>query len=113
MKRIFIALSILLFGVRCSTGPNLPEFPEGFSYTIYEDKLDKGLSRRIVRIKINQEIKEPTIKKLSDWVRDNRTDAKEVIIFYIREDKEYVGAWARVDYLPDYKLDLIAIEKQS
>jgi hypothetical protein len=107
MKQFFIAIALLVFGMRCNN-PKLPQLPAGFDYTITEDKLDKGLDRRIIRVKINQELSESGIKNLSDWIKDNRTDATNMIIFYYRTDEVFSGAWVRVDYNPEYKYDLMA-----
>lgn len=107
MKKLFTTIAILFFGVKCSS-PTLPKLPVGFEYTITEDRLERGLERYELRVKINQKISETVIKDLSQWLKDNRTDAPKMIIFYYRTDKEFSGAWARVDYDPEYKVEIIA-----
>lgn len=109
MKRIFTAVALLLLGVRCHS-PKIPVLPVGFEYTITDDKLDKGLDRRTVRVTVSHEIDEPIIKDLSNWIKDNRTDAKNMIIFYYVKNGKYISdSWVRVDYNPEYKYDLVAV----
>ena len=109
MKKLFTTIAILFFGVKCSS-PTLPKLPVGFEYTITEDKLDKGLDRRTVRVTVNQEVNESVIKDLSQWIKDNRTDATNMIIFFYIENGKYVSnAWVRVDFNPEYKHELVAV----
>jgi hypothetical protein len=97
-----IVLSIMvLFGCEAKE----PVLPQGFNYSIKQDVLDQGLSRRTVRIEISRKADEKTIKDLSEWIKFCRKDVNSCIIFYSVKDSNQLGAWARVD-LPDYKFEL-------
>lgn len=112
MKTIqsIITITVLLtLGIKCSS-PKPPILPQGFEYIITQDKLDKGLDRRTIDVKVNQEVSEPTIKDLSVWIKESGEKSKNAIIFYKIENGKYIGnSWLRVDFNPDYHCEKIAL----
>jgi|GEM_PF-5873370 hypothetical protein len=113
MKNKTILLSIvlvvmILFGCEAKA----PVLPKDFDYTITQDALDQGLSRRTVRIEINREVEQDVIKDLSEWIKHNRKDVNSCIIFYSIKDSNTLGAWARVD-MPEFKFELLNNPKRD
>lgn len=103
-----LIVSLFLSINSCSSNIEGPELSKDIEYKITKNAIDKGLDRYLIHVQLNKIIEQESIKKISDYIKTTNSDAQNMIMFFYLKDETH-GAWARVDYSPNYSLDLIGV----
>lgn len=106
---IILTYSLVAFfscGTSTDNSSDIPNLPTGIEYHITKNVIDKGDDRYLINVEINKVVDEATIKLISDYIKATNTDASNMRMFFAIKGVGR-GAWARVDYLPNYELDML------
>jgi len=111
---IFAYLISSFFSCSTSTEHSIekPNIPTDVECHITKNVIDKGDDRYLINVEINKVVDERTIKSISDYIKSTNTAASNMRMFFMIKGVGR-GAWARVDYLPDYELDILGPTAQE
>lgn len=108
-----VIIGIVLFSIwGCSSTIEKPKISSDIEYKITNSVIDKGLNRYLISVELNKVISENSIKEISQYLKNTNTEVSDLIIKYSLKNVQNV-LWARVDYLPNYKLDLIGASEEQ
>lgn len=104
------AVSVLIFS--CNATIEAPKISNSIEYKITKTYIDKGLDRYLIDVELNIVINENSIHEISEYIKKTHQEASNMIIKYSLKNVTN-GLWARVDYLPNYKLDQLGVTESE